>query len=111
MEIKQMEAAVAVLERQSKAEQALANSIQEGFQPDETYLGKMQQWILGNIATDELGMVSQVKKPALLVYQADDGDWVWFIQGENCKELGSSRGFDSEFAARQAGEKAFLKIS
>ena len=89
-------------------DQALANSMQEGFAPTEEYLALREQIFRGEVTVQEaIQSLLPERDPArLLVYADSSGQWRWLVQDENARELADGEGFATEQAATEAGNAA-----
>lgn len=92
--------------------QALANSLQEGFEPSSEFMEIHEKTIQGEMTPAQAlahFLPSRPPGAQLLVYPGDDGLWYWFIQGADGEKIVSGGGFKDEAAARGAGAPVFAE--
>lgn len=71
-------------------DQALANSLQEGFEPSPEFMEIHEKTIQGEMTTAQAlayFLPNQEPGAKLLVYSGDDGFWYWFIQGAEGEKI------------------------
>ncbi len=93
-------------------DQALANSLQEGFEPSPEFMEIHEKTIQGEMTTAQAlayFLPNQEPGAKLLVYSGDDGFWYWFIQGAEGEKIVSGGGFKDEATARGAGAPVFAE--